>query len=87
MTRYAPQAYVVSIVDDDEAVRNALGNLLESVVFSVELYYSSALRKKPQMWRLGPSSEPANQMGCSLMSAEGFIRFSSESVLVPSTCH
>ena len=41
MTQNAPEACVVSIVDDDEAVRDALGNLLESVGFSVETFSSA----------------------------------------------
>ncbi len=36
MTKKANKPYVVSVVDDDKAVRDALGNLLESVGLSVE---------------------------------------------------
>ena len=41
MTQNAPEAWVVSIVDDDDAVRKTLGNLLESVGFSVETFSSA----------------------------------------------
>jgi len=41
MTKKANKPYVVSVVDDDKAVRDALGNLLESVGLSVEPFASA----------------------------------------------
>jgi len=41
MTRKAREPYLVSIVDDDKAVREALGNLLESVGLQVEAFASA----------------------------------------------
>ena len=38
MTRTRSKPFVVSIVDDDEAIRNALGNLFESVGLNVETF-------------------------------------------------
>jgi len=41
MTKKAREPYLVSIVDDDKAVRDALGNLLESVGLQVEAFASA----------------------------------------------
>jgi FixJ family two-component response regulator len=41
MTRTRSKPFVVSIVDDDEAIRNALGNLFESVGLNVETFASA----------------------------------------------
>jgi len=41
MTKKANKPYVVSVVDDDKAVRDALGNLLESVGLDVEPFASA----------------------------------------------
>jgi len=41
MTKKANKPYVVSVVDDDKAVRDALGNLLESVGLSVVPFASA----------------------------------------------
>jgi FixJ family two-component response regulator len=41
MTKKARERYLVSIVDDDMAVRDALGNLLESVGLRVEAFSSA----------------------------------------------
>jgi len=41
MTRPGGEPYLVSIVDDDQAVRAALGNLLESVGLAVESFASA----------------------------------------------
>ena len=41
ITKKAREPYVVSIVDDDQAVRDALGNLLESVGLRVEAFASA----------------------------------------------
>ena len=41
MTRTRSKPFVVSIVDDDEAIRNALGNLFESVGLNVESFASA----------------------------------------------
>ena len=41
ITKKAQEHYVVSIVDDDQAVRDALGNLLESVGLRVEAFASA----------------------------------------------
>ena len=41
MTKRAREPYLVSIVDDDKAVRDALGNLLESVGLQVEAFASA----------------------------------------------
>jgi FixJ family two-component response regulator len=41
MTQNAPEGCVVSVVQDEEAVRNALGNLLESVGLSVQTFSSA----------------------------------------------
>ena len=38
MTRTRSKPFLVSIVDDDEAIRNALGNLFESVGLNVETF-------------------------------------------------
>src|ERR1700720_4747292 len=41
ITKKACEPYVVCIVDDDQAVRDALGNLLESVGLRVEAFASA----------------------------------------------
>jgi FixJ family two-component response regulator len=41
MTRTRSKPFMVSIVDDDEAIRNALGNLFESVGLNVETFASA----------------------------------------------
>jgi FixJ family two-component response regulator len=41
MTRTRSKPFVVSIVDDDEAIRYALGNLFESVGLNVETFASA----------------------------------------------
>jgi len=41
ITRTRSKPFVVSIVDDDEAIRYALGNLFESVGLSVETFASA----------------------------------------------
>jgi FixJ family two-component response regulator len=41
MTRTHSKPFLVSIVDDDEAIRNALGNLFESVGLNVERFASA----------------------------------------------
>jgi FixJ family two-component response regulator len=41
MTKKTREPYVVSIVDDDKSVRDALGNLLESVGLRVEAFASA----------------------------------------------
>ena len=41
MTKKAREPYLVTIVDDDKAVRDALGNLLESVGLQVEAFASA----------------------------------------------
>jgi FixJ family two-component response regulator len=41
MTRKKSERLLVSIVDDDEAIRNALGNLLRSVGLGVETFASA----------------------------------------------
>jgi len=41
MTRPGAEPYLVSIVDDDQVVRAALGNLLESVGLAVESFASA----------------------------------------------
>ena len=41
MTKKVRELHVVSIVDDDKAVRDALGNLLESVGLRVEAFASA----------------------------------------------
>ena len=41
MTRTRSKPFLVSIVDDDEAIRNALGNLFESVGLNVETFASA----------------------------------------------
>jgi FixJ family two-component response regulator len=41
VTRTRSKPFVVSIVEDDEAIRNALGNLFESVGLNVETFTSA----------------------------------------------
>jgi FixJ family two-component response regulator len=41
MARTRSKPFMVSIVDDDEAIRNALGNLFESVGLNVEIFASA----------------------------------------------
>jgi FixJ family two-component response regulator len=54
MTRSGRGPYLVSIVEDDHAVRNALGNLLESVGMKVEAFCSAE-----EFLNSGPASKRA----------------------------